>query len=73
MLGDVRTVIGTRSVDHDLAGLKGHRLRTHCSVYEADVPIIISRPVSDAYARRAEDSRLHSYQVFDYAFNGPVA
>ena len=73
VLGDVRTVIGTRSVDHDLAGLKGHRLRTHGSVYEADVPIIISRPVSDAYARRAEDSRLHSYQVFDYAFNGPVA
>ena len=73
VLGDARTVIGTRGVDHDLAGLKGHRLRTHGSVYEADVPIIISRPVNDAYARRAEESRLHSYQVFDYAFNGPVA
>ena len=73
VLGDARTVIGTRSVDHDLSGLKGKRLRTHGSVHEADVPIIISRPVSDAYARRAEDARLHSYQVFDYAFNGPVA
>jgi len=73
VLGDVRTVIGTRSVDHDLSGLKGKRLRTHGSVHEADVPIIISRPVNDAYARRAEDARLHSYQVFDYAFNGPVA
>jgi phosphonoacetate hydrolase len=72
VLGDARTVIGTRSEDHDLSGLKGHRLRTHGSEYEADVPIIISRPVSDSYARRAEDTRLHSYQVFDYAFNGPA-
>jgi phosphonoacetate hydrolase len=73
VLGDKRTVIGTRLEDHDLSGLKGHRLRTHGSVYEADVPIIISRPLSEAYARRAEDTRLHSYQVFDYAFNGPTA
>lgn len=73
VLGDRRTVIGARQTDHDLSGLKGHRLRTHGSVYEADVPIIISRPVSDAYARRAEDARLHSYHVFDYALNGPVA
>ncbi len=73
VLGDARTVIGTRREDHDLSGLKGQRLRTHGSEYEADVPLIISRPVNDAYARRAEDARLHSYQVFDYAFNGPVA
>jgi phosphonoacetate hydrolase len=73
VLGDARTVIGARRVDHDLSGLKGQRLRTHGSLHEADVPIIISRPVNDEYARRAEDSRLHSYQMFDYAFNGPVA
>ena len=59
-------------MDHDLSGLKGHRLRTHGSVHEADVPIILSRPVSDEYARHAEDARLHSYQAFDYAFNGIV-
>ena len=70
VLGDKRTVIGARRVDHDLSGLKGQRLRTHGSVYEADVPIIMSRPVSDEYARRAEDKRLHSYEVFDYALNG---
>ena len=72
VLGDARTVIGAREIDHDLSGLKGHRLRTHGSVHEADVPIILSRPVSDAYARRAEDARLHSYEAFDYAFNGVV-
>ena len=70
VLGDASTVIGAREVDHDLSGLKGKRLRTHGSVHEADVPIILSRPVSDEHARRAEDARLHSYQAFDYAFNG---
>ena len=73
VLGDKRTVIGTRLEDHDLSGLKGNRLRTHGSVYEADVPIIISRPLTDEYARRAEKTRAHSYQVFDYALNGPRA
>lgn len=72
VLGDARTVIGSREVDHDLSGLKGHRLRTHGSVYEANVPVILSRPVSDEYAQRAHDARLHSYEVFDYAFNGIV-
>jgi len=72
VLGDARTVIGARVEDHDLSGLKGHRLRTHGSVYEADVPVILSRPVRDEYANRASDSRLHSYQVFDYALNGPA-
>ena len=70
VLGDARTVIGARAVDHDLTGLKGHRLRTHGSVHEADVPIILSRPVRDEYARRADDARLHSYETFDYALNG---
>ena len=40
---------------------------------EADVSITISRPVNDVNARCVEDERLHSYQVFDYALNGPLA
>ncbi len=72
VLGDARTVIGAREVDHDLSGLEGRRLRTHGSVHEAHVPIILSRPVSDEYARRAENARLHSYEAFDYALNGIV-
>ena len=31
---------------------------------------ILSRPVSDEHARRAEDARLHSDQAFDDIFNG---
>ena len=42
-------------------------------VYEGDVPIIICRPINDEYAQRAEDTRLHRYQVFDHAFNGTLA
>ena len=72
VLGDERTVIGSREADHDLSGLKGHRLRTHGSTHEAQVPILLSRPVSDAYARRAEDAQLRSYEAFDYALNGIV-
>ena len=72
VLADAHSVIGSREADHDLSGLKGHRLRTHGSTHEADVPIVLSRPVSDEYARRAEDARLHSYEAFDYVFNGIV-
>ena len=72
VLGDERTVIGSREADHDLSGLRGHRLRTHGSTHEAQVPILLSRPVSDAYARRADEAQLHSYEAFDYALNGIV-
>ena len=72
VLADARTVIGAREADHDLSGLKGHRLRTHGSLHEADVPIVLSRPVGDGHARRAEDRRLHSHEAFDYALNGVV-
>ena len=72
VLADARTVIGAGEADHDLSGLRGQRLRTHGSLHEARVPIILSRPVSDGYARRAEDRRLHSHETFDYALNGVV-
>ena len=72
VLGDARTVIGARETDHDLRGLRGHRLRTHGSLHEARVPIILSRAVSEEYARRAEDAPPHSYEVLDYALNGTV-
>ena len=70
VISDAGTCIGARAGDHDLSGLKGQRLRTHGGIAEARVPIVISAPVSDAYARRAENHRLKSYDVFDYALNG---
>ena len=73
VIGDAGTCIGARAVDHDLSGLKGQRLRTHGGISEARVPIIMSEPVSDAYARRAEAGTLKSYEVFDFALNGAAA
>ena len=71
VISDAGTCIGARAVDHDLSGLKGHRLRTHGGMSEARVPIVMSEPVSDAYMRRAEDRMPKSYEVFDFALNGP--
>ena len=71
VVGDKKTVIGGRAVDHDLSALKGHRLRTHGSLHEAAVPIILSRALSDEYRVRAENG-LRSHDVFDLALNGVV-
>src|SRR6202008_3496459 len=56
--GDVAVIsradvcIGGAEAEHDLAGLRGHRLRTHGGVSEAKVPIIINRPLNEAYRLR---------------------
>lgn len=74
--GDVAVIsradvcIGAAEADHDLSGLRGHRLRTHGGTSEARVPIVINRPLSDEYRLRAAGGTLKSYQVFDYALNG---
>ena len=74
--GDVAVIsradvcIGGAESEHDLSGLKGHRLRTHGGVSEARVPIIINRPLNDTYRLRVAGGTLKSYEVFDYALNG---
>ena len=70
VMGDKCTVIGGRSVDHDLSALKGRRLRTHGSLYEANVPFIISEPLTGAYAERVNATTLRSHEIFDYVLNG---
>lgn len=73
VISDAGTCIGARAADHDLSGLKGHRLRTHGGIAEARVPFIVSRPMTDAFARRAESRPPRTYEVFDYALNGVAA
>jgi len=76
--GDVAVIsrtdvcIGAAAADHDLAGLKGHRLRTHGGTSEARVPFIVNRPLNDAYRMKAAMATLRSYQIFDFALNGPA-
>ena len=70
VLADKVTVIGSRAVDHDLSGLKGHRLRTHGSLHESHVPFVISEPLNGAYAERGAAGGLRSHEIFDFAING---
>jgi len=67
---DLKTVIGSKEADHDLSALKGHRLRTHGSLHEAKVPLIISNPLKDAYNEKAARMNLGSEDVFDFIING---
>ena len=69
VVGDKRTVIGGREVDHDLSALKGHRLRTHGSLHETAVPFILSKPLNAEYLARA-GSGLRSHNIFEFALNG---
>ena len=62
--------VGASERDHDLSGLKGHRLRTHGGVSEAKVPFILSVPLNDEYKLKAGAATLKSYQIFDFALNG---
>jgi phosphonoacetate hydrolase len=66
------TCIGGSARNHDLSGLKGHRLRTHGGVSEAKVPLVLNRPLNDAYKRKAASQVLKSWQVFDFAINGTL-
>ncbi len=70
VMGDVKTVIGGREADHDLSALKGSRLRTHGSLFEADVPFILSEPLTGHYAVRGATSGLRSRELFEFALNG---
>ena len=62
--------IGGAETDHDLEGLKGHRLRTHGGVSETKVPIIISEPLNAEYFAKAAGRILRSHNIFEYTING---
>jgi phosphonoacetate hydrolase len=70
VLSRADTCIGASQKDHDLSGLRGHRLRTHGGLSEATVPFVLNRPLDAEYAARAAAGQLRSYQIFDFAING---
>ena len=70
VIANADVCIGAAEADHDLSGLEGHRLRTHGGVSEAKVPLILSKPLNDAYKLKAAVATPKSYQLFDYAING---
>lgn len=72
VVSEVGTCVGASEAAHDLAGLKGHRLRTHGGVSEAKVPLIVCEPINDEYASRAARRTLKSHEIFDFTMNGTV-
>ena len=72
VIANVDVCVGAAQADHDLSGLEGHRLRTHGGVSEAKVPFVVSQPLNDTYRLKAAATILKSYQIFDFAINGPA-
>lgn len=70
VMGEEGTALGVRPEAHDIAALRGQRLRSHGSIWEAQVPFLISEPLQPQYAARAMRGPLKSHQIFDYAING---
>ena len=69
-IGDTHAVIGSSRAEHDMAGLKGHRLRSHGGLSEQVVPFIVSHPINETYRILAETRRLRNFDIFDFALNG---
>jgi phosphonoacetate hydrolase len=70
VFSDHSTVVGARQEDHNLSQLAGHRLRSHGGLGEQKVPFLLSQPLNALYRRKAQDGRLHNYDIFDFALNG---
>jgi len=70
--GDRNTVIGATAAEHDLAGLAGHRLRSHGGCFEQRVPFLLSEPLNADYREIAESRTLRNFDIFEFALNGVV-
>ncbi len=72
VIADAGTALGSSEAFHDLSALGGHRLRSHGGLAERRVPFILSVPLNDEYAARA-DGPIRNYDILDYALNGTTA
>ena len=69
-VGDTYTAIGSRPDEHDLAGLNGHKLRSHGGLSEQPVPFMLSCQLNAKYQDIAASRRLRNFDIFDFALNG---
>jgi phosphonoacetate hydrolase len=69
VLGDAGTVVGSKRAEHDLAGLAGHRLRSHGGVGEQKVPFLVSKPLRAEYLAQA-GKPLRNFDIFHAVLNG---
>jgi phosphonoacetate hydrolase len=63
-------VIGASEAEHDVAGLAGHRLRSHGGAGEQRVPLLLSHPLNADYRALSQSRRLRNFDIFDFALNG---
>ncbi|RZI61333.1 MAG: phosphonoacetate hydrolase, partial [Zymomonas sp.] len=63
-------VIGSSAALHDLTALKGGRLRSHGGLSEQQVPLLLSAPLTPAYALRARHGDVRNFDLYDYLLNG---
>jgi phosphonoacetate hydrolase len=70
VLGDAETALGAARAGHDLAGLAGHRLRSHGGPCERRVPFAVSHPLAAGYRSRAASGGLRNFDILDFALNG---
>lgn len=61
------TVIGSSKEKHDLSKVRDHPLRSHGGLSEQNIPVILSKPVTDR--KRAEERTWRNYDIFDLALN----
>ncbi|OAA80313.1 Phosphonoacetate hydrolase [Akanthomyces lecanii RCEF 1005] len=59
-------VLGAKEAEHDLSGLKGHRLRSHGGLSEQSIPLLLSIPVGNVECQGRE---WKNYDIFDIALN----
>jgi phosphonoacetate hydrolase len=69
VLGDAGTAIGATRAEHNLAGLAGHRLRSHGGLGEQKVPFMVSRPLRADWLA-AKQGALRNFDIFDAVLNG---
>lgn len=59
-------VLGAKEAEHDLSGLKGHRLRSHGGLSEQEIPLLLSVPLKQT---ESPDREWKNYDIFDIALN----
>jgi phosphonoacetate hydrolase len=73
VLSDANTVVGASRAEHDLAGLAGHRLRSHGGLGEQKVPFMVSHRLRPDWVSAHNAHGLRNYDIFDAVLNGVAA
>lgn len=66
IVAKANAVLGAKEAEHDLSGLKGHRLRSHGGLSEQNIPLLLSIPV---HQKGSGARQWKNYDIFDIALN----